>query len=109
MEETITVTGASPVVDLTNSRTQQVLESKTLDSLPVGTKSLMQVASLTLGAVSSIAGRNDVGGDKGENYTGVILHGGRGGDGRINWDGMYTGAFSSNRCSQSTPKPRNPT
>jgi hypothetical protein len=48
---------------------------------------------MTLGAMPSAAGRNDVGGDKGEQATGIILHGGRGDDGRTNWDGMSTNVF----------------
>ena len=93
IEETVTVTGASPIVDVQNARTQVVLRSDVLDALPTGTKSLMQIASMTLGAVSSVAGRNDVGGDKGEQNTGIVLHGGRGDDGRTNWDGMNTNVF----------------
>ena len=88
VSETVVVTGASPVVDVQNSRTQQVIKAETLDALPTGTKSVMQFASITLGAVSAQAGRNDVGGDKGELNTGIVLHGGRGDDGRMNWDGM---------------------
>jgi hypothetical protein len=44
----------------------------------------------------SSAGRNDVGGDKGEQATGIVLHGGRGDDGRTNWDGMNTNVFFGN-------------
>ena len=56
----------------------------------------MSFASLTLGAMPSSAGRNDVGGDKGEQATGIVLHGGRGDDGRTNWDGMNTNVFFGN-------------
>src|SRR4029077_14927652 len=79
-----------------NSRIQQVLKSETMDALPTGSKSLMQFAAMTLGAVPSSAGRNDVGGDKGEQATGIILHGGRGDDGRTNWDGMNANVFFGN-------------
>ena len=66
LEETVTVTGASPVVDVQNVRTQQVLKDEVLDALPSGARDLTQFASLTLGATASTPGRNDVGGDKGE-------------------------------------------
>src|SRR6185436_2156756 len=56
--ETITVTGASPVVDVTNVRRQTVVTSETLDALPTSTKSLGTVATLTVG----MTGIGDVGG-----------------------------------------------
>jgi hypothetical protein len=98
--ETVTVTGATPTVDVQNVRAQQVLTTETMNQLPSGSKSLMAFASLTLGAMPSSAGRNDVGGDKGEQATGIILHGGRGDDGRTNWDGMNTNVFFGNAGGQ---------
>src|SRR5262249_32249475 len=74
-------------------RTQNVLKTETMDALPSGAKNLMAYAAMTLGAMPSTAGRNDVGGDKGEQSTGIILHGGRGDDRRTNWDGMNTNVF----------------
>ena len=93
LEETVTVTGATPIVDVQSARTQNVMKSDTLDSLPSGSRNLMAFAAMTLGAMPSSGGRNDVGGDKGEQATGIILHGGRGDDGRVNWDGMSTNVF----------------
>ena len=93
LEETVTVTGATPIVDIQSARTQNVMTSETLDSLPSGSRNLMAFAAMTLGAMPSSGGRNDVGGDKGEQATGIILHGGRGDDGRVNWDGMSTNVF----------------
>ncbi len=93
MEETITVTGATPVVDIQNTRTQQVLKQDVLRSLPSGLGGLEQFASLTLGATSTTQGRNDVGGAQGDANTGVAIHGGRGDDGKINYDGMNTNVF----------------
>src|SRR5712691_7935155 len=95
LEETVTVTGASPIVDIQNARTQQVLKAEVMDALPTGTKNLTQFASMTLGAMPSIAGRNDVGGDKGELYNGIVIHGSPD-DGRANWDGMNTNIFFGN-------------
>ena len=93
LEETVTVTGASPVVDTQNVRTQQVMKTEVLEALPSGQRDLTAYASLTLGAVASTAGRNDVGGNLGESNTGVAMHGSRGDDGRINYDGMNTNVF----------------
>src|SRR5438128_2642517 len=44
LEETVTVTGASPIVDVQNARTQQVLKAEVMDALPAGTKNLAQFA-----------------------------------------------------------------
>ena len=93
VEETITVTGASPVVDIQNTRTQQVLKQDVLLALPAGQRGLEQFASLTLGATSTTQGRNDVGGAQGDANTGIAIHGGRGDDGKINYDGMNTNVF----------------
>lgn len=49
VEETITVTGAAPVVDIQNTRTQAVLKQDVLRALPSGQGGLEQFASLTLG------------------------------------------------------------
>src|SRR5687768_11304346 len=48
LQETITVSGASPVVDVQNVRTQTVLSNAVLDAVPTS-KTLASLASLTLG------------------------------------------------------------
>src|SRR2546428_3654714 len=93
VEETVTVTGASPVVDVQSARTQQVMNLRVLESLPSGARDLTQFASLTLGVTASTQGRNDVGGAMAESNTGLSIHGGRGDDGRVNYDGMNTNHF----------------
>src|SRR5262249_29154129 len=76
VSETITVTGATPVVDIQNSRAQQVLRTEVLEALPSGQRDLTQIVSLTLGATpSSGATRIDVGGTSGEMSTGITIHG----------------------------------
>ena len=76
LEETVTVTGATPIVDVQSARTQNVMKSETLDNLPSGSRNLMAFAAMTLGAMPSSGGRNDVGGDKGEQAAvdGAQLH-----------------------------------
>jgi hypothetical protein len=49
VEETVTVSGASPVVDLQNVRQQTVLTRELWEALPTG-KTLQSYVSLTLGA-----------------------------------------------------------
>ncbi len=93
LEETVTVTGAAPIVDVQSTRTQSVLKAETLDALPSSQRDTVALASLTLGATASSAGRNDVGGDRGERSTGISIHGTKGDDGRLNYEGMNTNVF----------------
>lgn len=58
VEESITVTGASPIVDISSGRRQTVISSDLLASLPVSTKNLQSLIALTPGW----AGLSDVGG-----------------------------------------------
>lgn len=88
VEETITVTGASPVVDTQNVRTQSVLTREMLDVVP-SSRNYQAFAGLTLNAVGSTAGvtgGGDVGGAKGEQMTGLMIHGA--GAGLTTIDGM---------------------
>jgi len=58
LAEAITVSGASPVVDLQNVRRQQVMTDTLLDSLPTSTKSISMLTTVTPG----ISGLSDIGG-----------------------------------------------
>jgi hypothetical protein len=49
LEETVTVTGASPLVDTSNVREQSVLTRELIDTLPISTKHVNNVATLTPG------------------------------------------------------------
>jgi hypothetical protein len=57
LEESITVTGASPVVDMTSTTTSVNLTSETLESVPVG-RGLQQLLAMTPGVTTN---RVDVG------------------------------------------------
>jgi hypothetical protein len=76
VEETITVTGSSPVVDVTNVRSQSVLTREVLDTLPTS-KSVQALAAVTLGALTTGAlGGGEAGGSKGEPVFGFAqIHG----------------------------------
>ena len=102
IEETVTVSGAAPIVDVQSARTQQVLRDDILNLLPSAMKDLTQLASLTLGAMPSSGNRNDVGGDKGSQSTGISIHGSRGDDGRVSWDGHNTNVFFGGSGGQQT-------
>jgi hypothetical protein len=58
IEETITVTGATPVVDVQNVRRQTVVTSEILSTLPMSTKHVNNLVTLTPG----FTGLADVGG-----------------------------------------------
>lgn len=58
LEETITVSGAAPIVDTQNVRRQVTVTRELLDTLPTSTKSVQTLVALTPG----FSGVNDVGG-----------------------------------------------
>src|SRR5262245_606667 len=88
LEETVTVTGASPVVDTQNTRSQNVLSRETLDALPTG-RTYYGYATLTVGASSAVSGGGqDVGGTVGDAYGFLTIHGSTANDGDTNYDGM---------------------
>ena len=88
IEETVTVSGASPVIDVQNVVTQEVLSRELLDTLPTG-KTYWGYAALTVGMTTNIAGGgHDVGGTLGDQWGHVEIHGSSGSDGEVSWDGM---------------------
>ncbi len=58
LEETITVSGASPLVDTSNARRQVIASAELLSTLPVSTKNIQSLVTLTPGW----SGIGDVGG-----------------------------------------------
>jgi hypothetical protein len=86
LEETITVTGVSPVVDTQNVRTQRVLSHEQVEALPIG-KTMLSWAALALGATPG-SNFQDVGGNKGEAQVGVQFRGGPNNDTQLKLDGM---------------------
>ena len=86
LNETVTVTGASPVVDVQNVRRQTVLTRELLDTIPTG-KTFQAFAALTVGA-SFAATNQDVGGNKGDFGGNFGVHGSSASDARIFFDGM---------------------
>src|SRR5260221_11017 len=58
-----------------------------------GSLLLLPTLARAQGSTGATAGRNAVGGDKGELSTGLAIHGSRGDDGRVAWDGMNANVF----------------
>lgn len=81
LEETVTVTGASPMVDVQNVRTQHVISREVLDTVP-NAKGLLGFAALTLGARVTQGGQ-DVGGTSGTNAVAISVHGSGANDGQL--------------------------
>jgi hypothetical protein len=61
LEETVTVTGAAPLVDTQNLNQQKVVSSELLSALPTGAKAIQNLVTLTPG----LNGTADVGGSSG--------------------------------------------
>jgi hypothetical protein len=86
VEETLTVTGVNPVVDVVNVRSQNVLSQEVLNTLPTG-RSIPAYAALTLGTTAGLSGQ-DVGGNRGDLNVALSVHGSRSTDQRLLIDGM---------------------
>jgi hypothetical protein len=78
VEETVTVSGAAPVVDTQNVASQNAFTGALLNQLP-NARTVRGYAPLIAGA-SMGATSQDVGGNRGEANTSIAIHGNRGGD-----------------------------
>ena len=89
LEETITVTGESPIVDVQSARRQRTLDSELVQSLPTA-KGYAGLMVLIPSMVQSGGGVPNV-----QLSPGMVVFGGRGGrgnEGRAQVDGLNTGA-----------------
>jgi len=89
LEETVTVTGEAPVVDVQSAQRQQVLKAEVMQSIPAG-RSYEQLAALVPGIQLSTTAQN-VGGINGPTPPFFGGHGGAATEGRLNMDGIGTG------------------
>ena len=97
IEETITVTGAAPVVDVQSTKAQTVMTREVLDAIPAGRSHLTQAILVPGLSASQGAARGntmDVGGVRNLQNTLVQIHGGRDGDTRVQIDGVRIGNLS---------------
>jgi hypothetical protein len=84
LEETVTVTGASPVVDMQNVIKRQVVAKDTIDAMPTS-KNWSTIGVMTIGVSSN---QNDVGGSAGEHQNQLKAHGGSFNDRIVQLDGL---------------------
>jgi hypothetical protein len=100
LTESITVTGASPVIDVVNVRKQTVVTRDQLEALPTSTKSVGTLATITTG----LTGLGDVGGSyQVEPGQDVVAGGGKfhGKSGtKVSYDGMGMENSSGNSSYQ---------
>ena len=90
VEETITVAGETPLVDVQSVQRQWVLDKEIIDTLPTGRTSInvaVLIPGMTLSTTFSGEGQ-DVGGNTGEVQQTLSIHGSRGGDMRRMVDGL---------------------
>lgn len=83
IEETLTVSGRAPTVDVTNVVRQQVMTRDVIDALPTGNRSFSNLATFIPGTTTS----NDVGGTVGRAAT-VTIHNSRAAETQLLIDGM---------------------
>src|SRR5258705_1289920 len=73
VEETLTVSGTAPVVDVQNAATRNIISAKVLDTIPTG-KTMLTIIAVTPGMAGNTAGQ-DVGGSKGDLMPFFSFHG----------------------------------
>jgi hypothetical protein len=92
LEETITVTSATPLVDVQNVLQPQSLNRDTRNALPLPSNSGAYV-TLIPGASQTSAANRDVGGTKSENAQAFTIRGSRANDFQQRRDGMFFGTM----------------
>jgi hypothetical protein len=89
VEETITVTGESPIVDVQNARQQRVLGTDVLETIPTSRTQFTNavlIPGMTISTGQDVGGTNSLAGTT----TSLAIHGGRPGDQRVLIDGLPT-------------------
>jgi hypothetical protein len=97
LEETVTVTGLSPIVDVQASTQQRVFTQEVIEAIPAGRSHINQMV-LIPGLQASQPGRGalqDVGGTNNLQNTTFVIHGSRQGDTRLQLDGVRVGNILS--------------
>ena len=89
LEETITVKGESPIVDVVNAKQQSVLDNDVIAAVPTAR---LYHSLVTLVPGISLSGNQDVGGLAGPLTVTFAMRGGPGNEGRLTVDGLSLGA-----------------
>ena len=89
LEETITVTGETPIVDVVNARKQATISNDTINAIPTAR---LYHSLVTLVPGVSLSGTQDVGGFAGPTTVTFSMRGGPQNEGRLTVDGLSLGA-----------------
>src|SRR5918993_4168347 len=92
LEETITVSGESPLVDTSNVIKRQIVSAEVIESMPTS-KNWSTLGVLTVGVFSN---QNDVGGSAGEHQNQLKAHGGSFNDRIVQLDGLMIANMACN-------------
>ena len=92
IEETITVTGEAPVVDVQGMTRQRVMTDETMEAIPSG-RNYSNLGVLIPGvstqcAITCASGSQDVGGSSGDARTNLTVHGSRFRDQKLSVNGL---------------------
>ena len=90
VEESITVTGESPIVDVQTARTQQVMSSEVISEIPTARN--YQNLHVLVPGVTVASGSQDVGGSSGDQQIFYSAHGGQVRDSRTTINGLNVGS-----------------
>ena len=85
LEETITVSGAGPTVDVQNTVQKRAITTEVINALPSG-RTFQSLGQLIPGVTRTDG--NDVGGSAGERFASLAIHGSKPGDMPLIFDGM---------------------
>jgi hypothetical protein len=92
LEETVTVSGSSPIVDTQTVLKRQVVAKDTIDAMPTS-KNWSTIGIMTVGVSSN---QNDVGGSAGEHQNQLKAHGGSFNDRLVQLDGIMNANMACN-------------
>jgi len=92
LQETVTVSGQTPLIDVQNLTQQKTVSKDLLDAVPTA-KSMLGIAAL-MPSVVEPPNAQDVGGSKGERSVRLSVHGSKTFDSRLLQDGMRYNALT---------------
>lgn len=92
LEETVTVTGEAPIVDVQNTSRQRIVDRDVIENIPAG-RNIFALGALNPGITTNTG--QDVGGAVINATTGMSSHGGRSNDGWTSMDGITMNAMAS--------------
>lgn len=92
LEETITVTGETPIVDTQNVIKRQIVDRDVIEAMPTS-KNWSTLGVMTVGVFSN---QNDVGGSAGEHQNQLKAHGGSFNDRLVQLDGLMIANMACN-------------